>query len=117
MLRSASPYDRLHVFPNHLGKPTEFIIEHIPTKNSPRGVLFSHDGNTAYVANSLDDSITVIDVSKLEATDRIDLGQGYFIAGVLRRTRGDPLATRQQLQSPIASGFQRSKEVLGRIRL
>jgi YVTN family beta-propeller protein len=74
MLKEASPYEREHVFPNHLGKPTEFVVKHIPTKSSPRGVLFSHDGATAYVANALDDSLTVIDVGELEAIARIDLG-------------------------------------------
>jgi YVTN family beta-propeller protein len=74
MLQGASPYERRHVFPNHLGKPTEFIVKHIPTGGSPRGVLFSHDGRSAFVANALDDSITVIDVPRLEAVARIDLG-------------------------------------------
>ncbi|MFH0980510.1 MAG: multiheme c-type cytochrome [Planctomycetota bacterium] len=74
LLQSASPYEREHVFPNHLGKPTEFVVKHIPTKNSPRGVVFSHDGQSAFVANALDDSLTVIDVPRLEAVGRIDLG-------------------------------------------
>jgi YVTN family beta-propeller protein len=74
MLEEASPYEREHVFPNHLGKPTQFVIKHIPTRNSPRGVVFSLDGRTAFVANALDDSITVIDVDRLEAVERIDLG-------------------------------------------
>ncbi|MGB2984638.1 MAG: multiheme c-type cytochrome, partial [Phycisphaerae bacterium] len=74
MLESASPYEREHVFPNHLGKAAEFVVKHIPTKNSPRGVLFSHDGRTVFVANALDDSVTVIDVDKLDAVARIDLG-------------------------------------------
>ena len=58
------------MFPNHLGKPTEFIVKHIPTGNSPRGIVVSPDGRTAYVANALDDSLTVIDVEKLEAVGR-----------------------------------------------
>jgi len=74
MLKEATPYEREHVFPNHLGKPTEFVVKHITTMHSPRGVLFAKDGATAYVANALDDSITVIDVDTLEAVARIDLG-------------------------------------------
>ena len=74
MLQNASDYERTNVFPNHLGKPTEFVVKHITTKNSPRGILFTHDGKTAFVANALDDSLTVIDVGKLEAVARIDLG-------------------------------------------
>ena len=74
MLDAASDNQREHVFPNHLGKPTEFVIAHIPTRNSPRGLLITPDGKTAYAANALDDSLTVIDIQKLEAAGRIDLG-------------------------------------------
>jgi len=74
MLESASDHDREHVFPNHMGKPTEFVIKHIPTLNSPRSIAIGPEGKFAYAANSLDDSITVIDLDKLEAVERIDLG-------------------------------------------
>ncbi|UCG31707.1 MAG: beta-propeller fold lactonase family protein [Phycisphaerales bacterium] len=74
MLNEASDYERQQVFPNHLGRPTEFVIKRIPTRESPRGVTFAADGKTAYVANALDDSVTVIDVDKLEPVERIDLG-------------------------------------------
>ena len=74
MLTSASDDEREHVFPNHLGMPTEFVVKHISTKNSPRGILIVPDGHTAFVANALDDSLTVIDLQRLEAVDRIDLG-------------------------------------------
>ena len=74
LLQRATPYDREHVLPNHLGSATEFVIAHIPTKNGPRGILIAPDGKTAFVANSLDDSLTVIDVPSLRAVERIDLG-------------------------------------------
>ncbi len=74
MLEKATPYERDHVIPNNLGRQFEFVVKHIPTRNSPRGVLVAPDGRNAYVANSLDDSLTVIDMSRLEATGRIDLG-------------------------------------------
>ncbi len=74
MLEEASDYEHEHVFPNHLGKPTEFVVAHIPVEYSPRGVLVNGDGRTAFVANALDDSLTVIDIEKLEAIKRIDLG-------------------------------------------
>jgi YVTN family beta-propeller protein len=73
MLEAASPDEREHVFPNHLGKSAEFIITQIPVGNSPRGVLVTPDGKTAFVANALDDSLSVIDMDKLEATGTIDL--------------------------------------------
>ncbi len=74
MLEQATPRQREQVFPNHLGKAAEFVVKHIATKNSPRGVLFSHDGKAAFVANALDDSLTVIDMERLEAVKRVDLG-------------------------------------------
>ena len=74
MLEQATPYDREHVLPNHLGKSSEFVTGYIPTKNCPRGILIAPDGQTAYVANSLDDSLSVIDVPRLKAVERIDLG-------------------------------------------
>jgi|GEM_PF-120447 len=84
MLESASPYHREHVLPNHLGKATEFVIKHIPTKDSPRGIIISPDGKTAFVANALDDSLTVIDIDRLEAVGYIDLGGPKIVAPVRR---------------------------------
>jgi cytochrome c peroxidase len=74
LVRRSSDYERQHVLPNHLGKPTEFVVAHIPTRDSPRGILVMPNGEAAFVANALDDSLTVIDLERLEATDRIDLG-------------------------------------------
>ncbi len=82
MLEEASEDERRDVFPNHLGKPTEFVIKHIPTKDSPRGILITPDGKTAFVTNALDDSLTVIDIEKLAAVERIDLGGPKVITKV-----------------------------------
>ncbi len=74
MVRQATDDERERVLPNHLGKSSQFIVRHIPTKNSPRGVLVSGDGKTAVVANSLDDTLTLIDLERLEPAGEIDLG-------------------------------------------
>ncbi len=74
IVENASDEDRQSVLPNHLGIPTEFIVQHIPTQDSPRGLLITPDGKTAFVANSLDDSLTVIDLGTRKAVARIDLG-------------------------------------------
>jgi YVTN family beta-propeller protein len=74
MLHEATDAEREHVFPNHMGKPTEFVIKHIATRDSPRGIVISPDGQSAYVANSLDDSLSVLDLQTLEEVARIDLG-------------------------------------------
>jgi len=82
MLEAASAHQREHVFPNHLGKPTEFVIKHISTKDSPRGIIITPDGKTAFAANALDDSLTAIDLDKLESIARIDLGGPKVITKV-----------------------------------
>jgi YVTN family beta-propeller protein len=82
MLESTSDNERQCVFPNHLGKPTEFVIKHIPTKDSPRGIIITPDGKTAFTANALDDSLTVIDLERLESVARIDLGGPKVITKV-----------------------------------
>lgn len=82
MLKAASAHERERVFPNHLGKPTEFVVKHIPVKDSPRGIIISPDGKTAFAANALDDSLTAIDLDKLEVVARIDLGGPKVITKV-----------------------------------
>ncbi len=74
MLQQATEHERTRVFPNHLGKPTEFIVKHIETEASPRGIVVTPDGKSAVVTNCLDDSLTLIDLARLEAVKRIDLG-------------------------------------------
>ncbi len=82
MLETASPHEREHVFPNHLGKPTEFVVKHIDVEYSPRGITITPNGKTAFVANALDDSVSVIDLDKLETVGRIDLGGPKVITKV-----------------------------------
>jgi YVTN family beta-propeller protein len=87
ILRRSSDYEREHVLPNHLGKAAEYVVKYIPTGNSPRGILVSRDGKLAYVANSLDDSLTVIDVARMESAGRIDLGGPKEISQIRRGER------------------------------
>jgi len=74
LIRRSTPYERAHVLPNHLGKPTEFVIKHIPVGRSPRGVLVTPDSRTAFVADALDDSLSVIDLRQMKEVSRVDLG-------------------------------------------
>ncbi len=74
LLSRASEEDRRQVIPNHLGRSTEFVVKHISTGANPRSILITPDGQYAYVTNTLDDSLTVIDPALLEAVRRIDLG-------------------------------------------
>jgi YVTN family beta-propeller protein len=74
MLKGATERERQKVFPNHLGKPTEFVIAHIPVATSPRGILIAPDGERAYVANALEDTVSVIDMGDLKVIASVDLG-------------------------------------------
>jgi YVTN family beta-propeller protein len=74
LLERATPEQRERIIPNHLGQSAEFLVTYIPTPPSPRGILITPDGNTAFVASTLDDSLTVIDLKQLKTVQRIDLG-------------------------------------------
>jgi len=74
VVKGATEEERARVIPNHLGKATEFVLAHIPTKTCPCGIVIDRQGRTAYVGNALDDSLSVIDLDKLQAVERIDLG-------------------------------------------
>ncbi len=74
LLEEATPEERAEVLPNHLGKSLEWVVKRIPVGESPRGMALSPDHRTLYVADGLDDAISVIDVRKLEKTGVIDLG-------------------------------------------
>ncbi|MFN7992436.1 MAG: multiheme c-type cytochrome [Bryobacteraceae bacterium] len=67
-------YEREHVLPNHLGYPTEFIVKHIPTGRNPRGILVMPDNRRAFLTDSMDDSLGVIDLAKMEMSGTVDLG-------------------------------------------
>jgi YVTN family beta-propeller protein len=73
-IHAATDEERTRVLPNHLGKATEFVIARIPTRQCPRGIVVDRGGRTAYVVNSLDDSVSVLDLDRWQAVERIDLG-------------------------------------------
>ncbi|MDR3718348.1 MAG: multiheme c-type cytochrome [Bryobacteraceae bacterium] len=74
VVKRATPEERAKVLPNHLGKSTEFVQGYLKTGASPRGVVVSADGKWAYVTNSLDDTLSVFDLTKMQSAGVIDLG-------------------------------------------
>lgn len=74
LLQSATDQEREEVFPNHLGLSMEYVIKRISVGKSPRGMCLSPDGKYLYVADGLDDAVSVIDIEKLERVRIIDLG-------------------------------------------
>ena len=74
LVRRTSDDERRDVLPNWLGASSEFVTARVPVKNNPRGVTVSPDGRTAWVANTLDDSLSVIDLARRAVVSRVDLG-------------------------------------------
>ena len=59
---------------NDLGASSRYVIERIGTGASPKGMVLSPDGRYLYVAEQLEDRITVIDTEKDKSVGLIDLG-------------------------------------------
>jgi YVTN family beta-propeller protein len=74
LLEAASREDRLEVLPNHLGTSAEFVVRRIGVGRSPRGMAMSPDGRYLYVADALDDAISVIEVATRERVRVLGLG-------------------------------------------
>ncbi len=70
--------ERDDILPNHLGVSERFVIKRVPVGRNPSGVTFAPDGSHAYVANALDDSISVIDT------------RDFTVAGTIALTANDP---------------------------
>jgi YVTN family beta-propeller protein len=60
-------------FADDLGASTNYVIARIPVGHNPRGLAFSRDGNRLFVANRLDDTISVIDTRSNHVTNTIAL--------------------------------------------
>jgi YVTN family beta-propeller protein len=82
LLGRTSDEDRRDLLPNYLGSSIEFVTGYVATKNSPRGIEVAPDGKTAWVTNSLDDSLTVIDMARLSPETRVDLGGPGFVTHI-----------------------------------
>jgi mono/diheme cytochrome c family protein len=70
---------RLHQVPaeelaNRLDSAREFVLRRIPTGSNPTAVVISPEGRSAYIANRLDDSLTVVDIPEFRVRSTIHLG-------------------------------------------
>lgn len=74
LIAAAPTADRQELLPDHLGMSEEFVLKRIEVGRSPRGMAVSPDGRYLYVADGLDDAISVIDVARLERVHVFDLG-------------------------------------------
>ena len=65
---------RKQAFVNDLSASADYVQARIPVGHNPRGALLAPDGKRLYVANRLDDSISVIDATTNKVASTIDLG-------------------------------------------
>jgi YVTN family beta-propeller protein len=78
---------RQHDFANDLSASANYVVTRIPVGHNPRGVLLSKDGRHLYVANRLDDNISVIDTATNKVASTIDLGGPTNIDALRRGER------------------------------
>ncbi|MCX6254638.1 MAG: hypothetical protein NTV31_09205, partial [Bacteroidia bacterium] len=73
-LITLSTPEMLKSYSNNLGISCRYVLRRIPTGANPKGLALSPDGKRLYVAEQLEDRITVINTESLEAIAAIDLG-------------------------------------------
>ena len=78
---------RRQPFVNDLSASADYVITRVPVGRNPRGLLLSPDGRHLYVANRLDDNITVIDTASNSVAFTIDLGGPKNIDALRRGER------------------------------
>jgi YVTN family beta-propeller protein len=59
---------------NRLDSAREIVERRLETGVNPMGIAISPDGRSAYVVNRLSDSLTVVDIPRLQVRATIDLG-------------------------------------------
>jgi len=59
---------------NDLSAASRYVIARIPVGSNPRNIALSADGSTLWVANRLDDSISIIDTARMAVSGTIALG-------------------------------------------
>ena len=69
-----SSAEMLKILSNNLGVSSRFVTKRIATGANPKGLALSQDGKRLYVAEQLEDRITVINTESLEIINAIDLG-------------------------------------------
>ncbi|MGA2100030.1 MAG: beta-propeller fold lactonase family protein [Candidatus Sulfotelmatobacter sp.] len=74
-------------FVNDLSASAEYVSARIPVGRNPRGLALTPDGNRLYVANRLDDTISIIDTREGKVISTIDLGGSKKIDALRRGER------------------------------
>jgi len=86
-LQRRMPPDKPEALANRLDSARQFVVRRIPTGREPTGIAVAPDGRFAYIANRLDDTVSVVDLAKLTVSSTIDLGGPKEITAVRRGER------------------------------
>jgi YVTN family beta-propeller protein len=78
------PSDEL---PNRLDSAQAFVVRRLKTGYNPEAVAVSPDGRLAYIANRLEDTLTVVDLARLQIASTIDLGGPKDLTALRRGER------------------------------
>jgi YVTN family beta-propeller protein len=87
LLVQSSPIRRKEL-PNRLDSAATFVVRRVQTGRNPTDVVVSPDGRFAYVANRMDDTVSVLDTTTLKVSSTIDLGGPHEIS---RERHGEQL--------------------------
>ena len=87
LLRQA-PADRVPALADRLDSAQQFVVRRLHTGRNPTAVVVSPDSRFAYIANRMDDTISVVDLKQLKVISTIDLGGPKQIT---RLRRGEQL--------------------------
>ncbi len=74
LLLNATDRERKEKLPNHVGVSADYVVKRISVGRSPRGMAASRDGKYIYVADGLDDAVSVIDAQAQQRVNVFDLG-------------------------------------------
>jgi YVTN family beta-propeller protein len=69
-------------FATDLGASGNYVVARIPVGANPRGIAISRDGRSLFVANRLDDTISVIDTRTNRMDSTIALGDGKQVSAM-----------------------------------
>jgi len=78
-LIAESSDEMLDLWSDHLGISSRYVVKRIPTGANPKGLAISPDGKFVYVAEHLEDRISVISTTSLETVSSIELGSSRRI--------------------------------------
>jgi len=83
LLLNKTPIRRLEMA-NRLDLASQFVAAHLPTGRNPTDAVSSPDGRFTYIANRMDDTITVIDMTQRQPDATIDLGSPRQLSRIRR---------------------------------